>query len=311
MLTILLGQDVLTKQQYVQEHLEGKNIELKKIHSGDTLPNVASLNAPALFGPVEAYLFEQCWKDLDPEQLLEHCSESSTQVFIFEDSIDQRKTVNKNFLRDKRVTVKEFESPSGAGAGKWIAAHAKHLQIKIEPKAVEALVAALVPDESGKLSVLGAHNELEKLKSCADGVAITESMVRDLVEPLSAINIFSLLDAIGTKNKVQATKLLEQFFALPGGDEKSKAIQISALLADQLRNIILVQDAHSRNLPEAHILEQTGWKSGRLFIIKKLSRYFTIPQLKQALAKIENLDIELKSSTLPPHVILDMVISQM
>jgi DNA polymerase III delta subunit len=103
--------------------------------------------------------------------------------------------------------------------------------------------------------------------------------------------------------------LLEDYFATEVGDDKANAIKVTALLADQFRSLLIVTDATARHLPDAAILEMTGWKSGRLFVMKKLSRNFATQQLKQALAKLENLDRELKTSTMPPHVVLDLIIA--
>jgi DNA polymerase III delta subunit len=132
-----------------------------------------------------------------------------------------------------------------------------------------------------------------------------------LVVPKVSVDPFALLDAIGSKNKSHALQMLGNFFDHSAGDEKAKAIQFSALLADQLRNVLLVIDAVDKRIPDETILDKTGWKSGRLYVMKKLSRSYNPAQIKLTLAKLESLDIELKTSTMPPHVVLDMIISQM
>ncbi len=311
MLTILLGSDTLTKQNYINKVATEHKFELRKIKAGDPLPNLSSLNEPMLFGPIQAYIFEHFWKELGSEQLLLEYAESSIYVFIVEDTIDKRKTLNKTFLQDKRVTVKEFDSPTAATAEKWLAKHAKELDVTLDGAAANALAAALLADQHAKLPVQLAHNELLKLKSYAGGKTITAIMVKEMVHPVIGIDPFALLDAIATKNKPRALQMLGDFFEHTTGDDKAKSIQITALLADQLRNILLVLDSEQRRMPEAAVLAKTGWKSGRLFVMKKLAKNFSAQQVKQSMAKIENLDLELKSSTLPPHVILDMIICTM
>ncbi len=310
MITILLGQDYISKNEYLAEEA-GQKVELRRFHAGDALPNLTTLAEPTLFGPVAAYVFDHCWKELDAEVLSKVIADSPAQVFIMEDSIDQRKTVNKEILRDKRVTVKDFEAPTKPGASKWINKHAATLGIKLNTKTSHALVEALLPDEVTPLDVGTAHNELLKLKAFAGEEAITPSMVEELVQTNQSIDLFKLLDAIGTRNKAQAHALLSKFFEISDGDDKAKAIQVSSLLADQLRNILLVQDAGARHIPDDIVLEKTGWKSGRLFIMKKLARNFTPTSVKQTMTKLESLDMELKSSTMPPHVVLDLIIAQM
>ncbi len=312
MITILLGTDTLSKQNYIKGLAIQEKVELRKFQSGDTLPAFSQLGEPVLFGPNLAYLFEHCWKNIDPELLLEQCADNEVMVILVEDTVDQRKTVNKNFLRDRRVTVKEFDAPSGIGIEKWLSKRAKEMGIVIDSAALSKLATLLVAGDHEKLSVETAHNELLKLQSYADGASITEMMVVALISPKVGIDTFALLDAIGTKNKPLAITLLNNFFEYTGGDDKAKAIQLSALLADQLRNILLILDAETRNIPDSVILEKTGWKNDRrIFVMKKLARNFTPAQVKQTLSKVENLDLELKSSTMPPHVILDVIISQM
>lgn len=311
MITILLGGDTIAKQKYIQNAVSEDNLEKRKYKSGETLPSFSSLGEPTLFGPKQAYVFEYLWKEYDVEKLLTECAESNAQIFIVEDSIDKRKTINKTFLLDSRVTVKDFEAPSAVTAEKWIVKHAKELGVSIEPAAAQSLAGALLANETSKLSVELAHNELQKLQAYAGGRPITQGMVNDLVQPVITIDAFALLNAIGTKNKSRAIRMLADFFEHNDGDMKTKAIQVGALLADQLRNILLVLDAEQRHMPEPVILEKTGWNSKRLFVIKKLAKNFTPVQVKQSMVKMENLDMELKSSTLPPHLILDMIISTM
>ncbi len=311
MITVLTGQDTLKKQKEIAARVPAKEFEIVRISSSDQIPELGTLAEPMLFGPLRAYIFDGVWKNLDPENLLKFTADNSTKVFIIEDSIDQRKTVNKNFLKDKRVTVIDCAAPTGGEVASWIGSQAKDLGIKIDKKAVEDLAKALAPDERGALSVSTAQNELLKLKYYANGEIITPTMVEELVNPIVAINIFDLLDAVGSQQKSRALQLVDDFFNRTDGDEKAKAIQLTALLADQLRNILLVIDATAQNMPEAEILKQTGWKSGRLFVMKKLSRHFTPLKLRQTLTKLESLDMEVKSSTMPSQVILDLIIADM
>lgn len=311
MITILLGTDQITKQKYLAELLTEKQLEPRKFRSGDALPRLDSLSEPTLFGPASAYIFDHCWKDLDPEALLAQV-QTPAHIVIIEESIDQRKTVNKNILHDKKITVKDFSAPNGpAMIGKWLTNHAEELGVAIDKQAVTQLTEALVPEENGALPVLQAHQELIKLKQYSGGEIITAEMVQAIVPAAVSIDIFSLLNAIGSKNKTQSLQLLEKFFAHSNEDDKAAAIQFSALLAEQLRSVLLVKDAVDRRIPDSAILASTGWKSGRLYNVKKAANHFSFDQIRQTLAKLESLDMELKTSTMPPHVILDVIIGQL
>jgi DNA polymerase III delta subunit len=104
---------------------------------------------------------------------------------------------------------------------------------------------------------------------------------------------------------------IEQFYSDDSSDDKAKSIQLNALLAEQFRNILMIQDFQKQRIPDAVILSKTGWKSGRLFVIKKLASKFKTAQLMSVLNKLEHLDIELKTSGIPGQVILQLITAQL
>ena len=71
-----------------------------------------------------------------------------------------------------------------------------------------------------------------------------------------------------------------------------------------------MKSAQSIGMPDDIILEKTEWKSGRLFVMKKLSAPFQEKALVSLLTKLEALDVELKSSSVPPKVLVDLIVSQ-
>lgn len=313
MVTLLLGTDLLAKKQHISIVSKNLQAEVQTFTDVSNLPPITQLFEQQLFGGSKIVVLDALWKQFDEktiEQILAVGESKSSQLFLLEDSLDKRKKINQEFLKDKRVTVLQFDAPIGfAASSEWIKKFAKEKNISIEPAASVALAQALLLDEDATLDVARAQSELSKLHSFAAGQAIAAEMVTDLTENSSGVDIFALLNAIATKNKKQALQMLEQHFATESTDEKATAIKVTALLADQFRSLLIASDSASRNLPDQKVLELTGWKSGRLFIMKKLSRNFQPSQLRQALSKLENLDRELKSSTMPPHVVLDLIIA--
>lgn len=317
MITLLLGTDQLAKKQYIDAAAKRANAEVETFTDSSTIPDLGSLFEQQLFGAPKIVVFDHAWKKLDAEALLEKVGDNkSAQLFIVEDSLDKRTKVNQAFIKDARVTVVELNAPIGTrAASDWINAYCKQNEIKIDAAASMALASALLIDEDATLNVLHAQNELQKLKQYArsesgDSV-VTKDMVSLLVETETGVDIFALLNAIATKNKKLAVQMLETYFETETADEKTNAIKVTALLSDQFRSLLIALDADARRMPDEAVLKLTGWKSGRLYIMKKLSRNFTAPKVKQALLKLENLDRELKSSTMPPHVVLDLIIADM
>lgn len=313
MITLLLGSDSHAKKLHILEAAKRTSAEVETITDAGKLPDLGSLFEQQLFGAPKVIVLDSIWKKLDPEELLAKIGDNkSAHLYILETSLDKRVKVNQSFIKDKRITVIEMNAPVGSSASAdWIAKYAIGHEIKIEASAAMALANALLIDEDSTLDVSRAQNEMEKLKQYCRGDIITKEVVALLVEITTGVDIFELLNAIATKNKKLAVQLLETYFETESLDEKANAIKVTALLAEQFRSLLIALDASSRRMPDDALLELTGWKSGRLFIMKKLSRNFTIPKVTQALSKLENLDRELKSSTMPPHVVLDLIIADM
>lgn len=306
MLTVLLGEDVYAKQQYIDQVIQKSGLEIAKYDSTMLLPKLGSLAGQSLFGAGQMHIFSHCLSQYDlPE--LESAAKGTSQIIFIEDSWDKRLTKTKQLM--ELATVKEFLAPAAQTASKWILGHAESLGVVIQPAAVSALVMRLMGETKKTLPTIAAHNELLKLWSFSEGKPITKEMVTELTPQDLAINLYSLLDYLGQKNKPAAVQLLRQYYDSSSEDDKALTIRLSALLADQLRSIMIVKQAGDRGLSDDDLLAATGWKTGRLFIMKKLARNFSVGQLTAALNKFYSLDKELKNSTLPPRVVIDMIVA--
>lgn len=310
MITLLIGSDELAKKQYILDAADKLKAELQIFTDAASL-NIASLFEPQLFGAPKVVVLDHVYKQLDVNQILEQIGNSKTaKLFLVEDSIDKRVTANKDFLKDARVKVVELNAPLGLGDSvNWIRQFAKDHQIKIDSAVATKLANTILPDQNATLPVLRAQNELLKLKAFADGNDVTLAMVVSLVENVSSIDVYALTNAIAAKNKKLALKLLGDYFEIESGDEKTNAIKVTALLAEQFRSFLIALDSQSRRMSEGEVLALTGWSSKRLFMVNKIARNFTIPQLAQALLKLENLDREMKTGSMPPHAVLDLIIA--
>jgi DNA polymerase III delta subunit len=123
--------------------------------------------------------------------------------------------------------------------------------------------------------------------------------------------VWDIIEAIAQRKPAQVLTMLQTYLSADNvSDEKTKIIQLNALLADQFRSLLLVRSAQDQGIPEDVIIQTTGWKSGKLFMIKKNSRAFEQKTLVDILAKLEALDIELKTSSVPPKVLIDLISSQ-
>lgn len=306
MLTLLIGQDLFAKQGYLDAELEKHNAEVIKHQDSAQAPILSSLEGPSLFGGATAHVFIGLLKDYELPDL-EKAASSQSLIYFWEESLDKRLTKTKAL--QKIATVKEFLEPDAHSAGNWIVKHAEENEIKIQPSAATALAARLMGETKQTLSVSSAHNELLKLSTYAGGNAITVAMVEELTPQDLSIDIFGLLNHVASGNKSLAMEAIKKYYQNSSEDDKVLTIRLVALLSDQLRSLLIAKQLSSQGLSEQQILTATGWKSGRLFVMNKLGRNFSEHQLNAGLTKLYNLDKELKSSTLPPRAVMDLIIA--
>ncbi len=306
MVTVLLGEDSFAKAQFLEQLLAKIGQQQTRYQDSDSMPNLASLGGNDLFGTSQTYVFSDCLKHYESEAI-EQAAQSNVQIIFLEDSLDKRLNKTKKILQV--ATVQEFPAPIAVGSSAWIINHAKSLKINIEPNAANELAIRLMGDTKMTLPVVQCHHELLKLAAFTNGQPITIEVVQQLTPQDVSIDLFKLLDHIGNHQKSQAMHLLQRYYEASSEDEKALTIRLVALLSDQVRNLLLTKQMQTQRMSDPDILQQTGWKSGRLFIMKKLSAGFRESQLVSALNKFYNLDKELKSSTLPPRVIVDMIVA--
>jgi DNA polymerase III delta subunit len=343
MLTILLGPDGFSKKEYVNALAENSKAEVdpsrtevdpsRKVraeveffYEGDRPPDITNLTEQNLFSKpkisVLVGLFDAL--NMDSSQI-EKLIKSSNQTVFIEEKLDRRKTQNKELLANKLVTVKEFKLPHGRELNAWIQERLGQLGGKMSLDAVEELAIRLGRDEGRETKVGGkvidvteiytlwqAQGEIRKLMDFANGKAITKDDVAQLVPESREVDTLQIVNAIGDHKKQEALELTQVFLrADTSADEKSRIIQLSALLAEQFRSIFMVLGLQREGMPESEILNKTGWKPGRLFMVKKVAARFPEKKVTDLLIKLESLDEELKSANTPPRVLLDLILIQL
>lgn len=316
MLYLFLGKDNFSKQQRLRQLAAMQKAENTRINSVDEL-NMATLTEPTLFGRARLFVLDNLISKIDFDTQVEALAASPHVIVLMEDSLDKRKKTSTQWLKHPQVKVEQFQAPAGSDLQQWLLTQAQELHIKLDKAAADYLISvAMPPPSTSRFSEPVAdlwkfHTELRKLRSYAEDQPITKDMVDQLVTKNTEVEAWDITNALAQRNTKQAFVAMEKFFADEATDDKAKTIQLNALLADQFRNILLIQDFSQRRVPDAVILERTRWKSGRLFIIKKLAGKFKPSQLLSILDKLERLDIETKTTTAPGQTILQLILAQL
>jgi DNA polymerase III delta subunit len=326
MLTILLGPDSFSKKEYIQTLAEKSKAEVAFFYAADELPHASELTEQNLFSKSKVFgVFDSISKFDLSELIVKQFIESGNQIVFVEEKLDKRSNVNKELLANKSITVKDFPLPHGKELNKWIEQRVKQSGGVIDADAVEALAIKVGRDDAVETKFGGrvvevkeiynlwqVSNEIAKLISYANGNPITKQDVDELVSENREVEVFSIVNAIGEHDQLGASLLLQEFLKSDtASDEKARIIQLTALLAEQFRSILMVQGFLSQRYPDSEILNQTGWKSGRLFMVKKIAYKFPEKKVVDFLNKLELLDEELKTTGTPPKVLLDLIFSQL
>ncbi len=324
MIILLLGSDDFSKKNFIDVLVAEKKALLSVFSDASELPEVTSLLESDLFSKSKVFVLQNFMPEFGAEAV-EKCIATPNQIVISLKSLDKRKKENKEILANKKIQVQEFVLPHGKELDGWILQRVEFYGGKISKDAVNELAIRLGRDNGKETKVAGkviaveevfnlwqADSEIQKLLSFSAGDEINRQAVLDLVPENGEVDVFDLTNAIADNKKQEAMQLLGKFLAAQtGSDEKSGVIQLNALLSEQFRNVAMVQDFMSRKTGESEILEKTGWKSGRLFVMNKIASKFPSRKIIELLNKLESLDEELKSSSTPPRVLLDLILSQL
>ena len=242
-------------------------------------------------------------KQEDTTAVIDKLKTSDTIYIFFEQSLDKRKTETKKLLSNTDLKITEYSIPIGDSLQKWIAEESKKLELTWAADTqrffIQRIGGYMDPDQiSYDLWLI--HSELKKLKTFAGTTAITKKNIQDLVSENIVEDVFALTNALTDKNKGIAMNLLMNHLErTPGTDEKSKIINLVAILAEQFRGIYMFQGLLAERLPDSELQRVSGFSPGRMFIYKKLSGKFSAQKVRDTLKKFELLDEELKTSTGP------------
>jgi len=323
MLYILLGPDDFSKQPYITSLAKMRNAEVMTFFSEENLPSLSQALMGDLFSKPKTLVLY--FLPSLPTEELDKVIASQNLVVISLGTLDKRKKETKELLSNKQIIVKDFPLPHGKDLNQWITERVKALGGNISAAATDLLAIKLGRDDAKETKFGGrvvateeiynlwqTDSEVRKLLAYAGSRDISETDVNELTIENREVDVFDLTNALADNQKQIALDLMGRFLKQQtGADEKGAIIQLNALLSEQFRSVAITQDFLFRKVSEGDILETTGWKSGRLFVMKKIALRYPQNKITELLKKLEALDQELKSTQTPPRVLLDLIVSQL
>ena len=306
MIYLLLGIDDFSKKEFLNDLQTKEKLEVVVFTDASALSGLRqAVNDSNLFGGKKLVLaYDFVAGGAVDEKLLTEFAGSANIVAFIEEKLDKRKAETKKILADKNLKVLEFAVPVGIEFKKWVQERIKALDLKLSGKALDLFLSRLGFGAEGYgeplYSLWQGGSELCKLKMFAGEAAVSEDDVASLVSENLDENVFAITNAIGDRNKPAAIKALTDYMDRLAGDDKAKVISLSALLAEQFRNILIVQGG-----------ADAGFSSGRAFVYQKLAKNFPKEKMLDALKKLEILDQEVKTSSGPATLQLLMIVESL
>jgi DNA polymerase III delta subunit len=318
MVYLFLGPDTFSKSQAIKVLARQHDAEISTYDRGQ-LPRLDDMTAVTLFGGPRLFVLENAVTDFDLEKDIPQLAASPHGIVFSENKLDKRKSSTAAWLKHEQVTAREFAPPQGKELREWAMKQVEGMEGILNTATADYFLTVVLPPPSSnrfaetKIDLWQVYNELRKLCTYAAGQAISRQMIDDLTTKNTATESWDIANALADRNAKQVFVAMERFFETgdSGGDDKAKTIQLNALLAEQLRNILMVQDYLSRGVADQEILAQTLWKSGRLFVVKKLASRFKPGEVLGLIIKLERLDNELKTTTLPGRAVLELIMAQL
>lgn len=258
------------------ERLDGEETSVDRMREAlQSLPFLTPRKLVVLREPSKQKAFSESIADI-----LTGTAET-TDVIIYEPKLDKRSSYYKTLK--KETDFQDFTVLEAGGLARWAVDYVKEQGGELSMSDATFLVNRLGPNQQM------LQTDLQKLLNY--NLNITKPTIETLVEPTPQSTVFELLDAAFTGKAERAFALYKEQRAL-----KVEPQAIIAMLAWQLHILAVVKAGGAHNADEIA-------KTAKLnpFVVRKsqaLTRKLDMLRLKQLLADLLQLDMQLKRSNL-------------
>jgi len=248
-------------------------------------------------------------------------------VFSEKQSVKKSLKLFKKILtleKSGKAKIMEFALPQGYALNSFIEKYVADSGGLISKAAVERLASLVGRDQAERVKTSAGYgqkqvynlwqvaSELDKLLTFRQDKEIVPDDVEALVLPRVEDNVFSFTDALGRKSTKEALKLLSLLLDTKGktaAEQQGNAIMVVGALASQLRSLLLYREVADSRGPQ-DIVQTLGWNPYRARAVGQLASRFKAPELKEAIERLLKIDLQLKSDTVSPQVLLSMFVVQ-
>lgn len=247
---------------------------------------------------------------------LEKLGERDKIFFLESKSLDKRSRAFKFFeglKKDPRFEMREFALPLGFQFNAWLEERAKSRGAVIGKAEVDFLALLLgkgmeQKERGGRLVVAydlhQAAMEIDKLVAYSDGRPIRKEDILLLVSGADDMNIFSLIESLGKRNKDRALSILSGQLR-----QGINGNYILTMLVFHFRNLISIKSLLLEGLAPAEISKRTNIHP---FVVEKNAAYarsFREEDLVLLYSKLYGADLSIKTGKMEPELALDLLVA--
>ena len=193
-----------------------------------------------------------------------------------------------------------FPVPRHRELPRWIADRARLRGIEIEPRAADALAAAI----GGNLRIV--DSELEKLSIYRGDERIRYEDVRRMVAYVREANIFAAVDAVLERRPDHAVRHIHRLL-----DEGREPSYIITMIARQVRLILLARDVREQGVPRAEIGGRLSLSGFPLQKTLQQEERISSERLAAIHRRLLQADADLKTSAADDILVLDMLVAEL
>ena len=225
---------------------------------------------------------------------------STRLVFVERKRLSPHNPILKQATDSSEAYVREFKQPGSGALQDWIRRQARRKGADITGDAVRMLISFV----GQNMRLL--DQELEKLVALVNySGTITGDDVKTLVHATHDPNIFSLVDALGLRDRQRAMLELQELLATGASD-----LYLLAMMTRQIRLILSVKDlVEEKGLaPDATRREL---RISHRFILEKLlrqARWFSIEELEMIQRRMLGIDQAIKTGSIEGSLALELLV---
>ncbi|UNC93254.1 DNA polymerase III subunit delta [Candidatus Contubernalis alkaliaceticus] len=277
----------------------GKKSTIFEIISRAESPPVLSENRLLVISD-SPYFFEPL-KDREAEALKNYLEKPVTftcLVFMCP-TIDRRKKLTKIMLKNNWAI--SCEPIKGNSLNMWIRKRFQQENKVMEPEAQKLLIQRAGPN------LERLENELNKLFCyLGEEKVMTREMVDQLIVGQMDVNIFELVDSLGSRDQKKALILLQGILRM-----NEHPLKILTMVARQFRLLLQVKYCLEEGIHRKDIASHLKLAP---FIVNKLlsqTENFSIEELSQALILAHETDLKIKTGRQDPYEAMDLLLADL